>query len=240
MKTLQAMILAAGVLAGCGSEATVFGDFPDGGGGSGPEGGSSPDGGGPEGGSGSSTATGGSGGQGGTGTGTGTGTGAGGTAAGTGGGGSEQCPGPFSSVCEESACYVETDCGAGGLMAAIANQYLEVDFNQCDTTPSECMADCLGNSSCQNVQSLTTSNPDPGLQGCVDACQGGCIPCLHNQCSSEVQACEDDFTCEPMLDCGWACPDNDTNCWLACEAMSPGATSQALITCLEVQCQGPC
>ena len=167
-------------------------------------------------------------------------------------------------TCTGSACAEE--CGGGGECQGFGDACTDCAYEsaECNGDWCGCLADpaCAGYAQCSGAC-------DPADAECNDDCElaysegysdyyvlldciggacsaecGGftglpeCFACIVRDCGDQTDACQGDAECNEYLDCTFACEDQD--CQIDCyTAQSDTALSDALIGCLQSECQDP-
>lgn len=152
--------------------------------------------------------------------------GEGGNAGGNGGAGGAP------SECEETCAMLDACgqplCGPGGLF----------DCSVEPPTHNTCWLDCVGDSTCQEVNAFIAGTNAPLLEACLGACDAGqlCKDCMYNSalpanCSVEFNACAGDAACTAWGQCALAC--GTPGCNDGCDTMHPaGETLDDLYECI--------
>ena len=162
---------------------------------------------------------------------------------GQGGGGQ----GGMGNMCDQACDKLAVECGFGNVcdMPPVSNVL------NCADPQSDCPAQCVLDASCAAIGSLPTNMPDPVLQSCVQACQGGsggagggmasCQTCLTNSCLTELAACNvAQSPCAMFIQCGANCAPGDGACIKACELAHPSKETTAVIQCGTANCASEC
>ena len=136
--------------------------------------------------------------------------------------------------CEKACNKIEVECGFGSVCSMIP-------FLNCSEMSSYCYGNCILDANCAAIASLVGTSPDPTLASCISSCMGGgssCQQCVLTNCSTEVQACQGNATCQGFLGCATSC--GDQNCIDDCASKNDSAETQKLVACGVSNCSSEC
>ena len=130
--------------------------------------------------------------------------------------------GGFVNTCEE-ACDKLDSCGATGYCD-------QLPFLDCDEPESECPAQCVLDAECAQLFAYV-QGVDNEFKACIDECdvEETCSLCTATNCTAEVQACANNPSCAPLINCVLACTDD---IWVAeCANRYPSPETDLLAAC---------
>ena len=132
-------------------------------------------------------------------------------------------------LCDQACAKLEDQCGYGEICQ-------QIPFLDCNDPESECPAQCVLDAECQAIISYVSGTPDPEFAGCIDECLGegggsgqSCPICVATNCQAEVQACQSNPQCQPLIGCVLGC--EDEQCIKQCAAEYPTAETDAIFAC---------
>lgn len=138
-------------------------------------------------------------------------------------------------------------CDHAAMCGVPACQLLNPD---CSMMQGQCLADCINDADCTQIQSLLTGNMDPVLSACLSGCQGGqgggggggnifaCGQCANG--AGCIDGCGADPACADWGMCALQC--STPQCFADCNAMFPAAEAgyRAVYTCACNSCESDC